>query len=125
MRDDIKDRLKEIFDNTIESGIKYDGSVDKPEYYNLFCKAAANEQLFQLMGNNLCMFNCQKEGKDVVMMLFSIPINSSEEAGAKNVAERVMEVVENSEECFITLDNVKTEPVQEDKFVYVTIVKCI
>ena len=121
----VKERLKEIFEYTIESGIKYDGSVDKPEYYSLFCKAAANDQLFQLMGNNLCMFNCQMEGKDVVMMLFSIPINSSEEAGAKNVAERVMEVVESSEECFITLDNVKTEPVQEDKFVYVTVVKCI
>ena len=121
----VKERLKEIFENTIESGSKYDGSVDIPEAYRLFCKAAANDQLFQLMGNNLCMFNCQMEGKDVVMMLFSIPINSSEEAGAKNVAERVMEVVESSEECFITLDNVKTEPVQEDKFVYVTVVKCI
>jgi hypothetical protein len=71
------------------------------------------------------MFNCQKEGKEAVMMLFSIPINSSEEAGAKNVAERVMEVVENSEECFVTLDDIKTEPVQEDKFVYVTIIKSI
>jgi len=121
----VKERLKEIFETTIESGIKYDGSVDKPEYYSLFCKAAANDQLYQLMGNNLCMFNCQMEGKEVVMMLFSIPINSSEEAGAKNVAERVMEVVESSEECFITLDDVKTEPVQEDKFVYVTVVKCI
>ena len=87
----VKERLKEIFENTIESGIKYDGSVDKPEYYSLFCKAAANDQLYQLMGNNLCMFNCQMNGKEVVMMLFSIPINSSEEAGAKNVAERVME----------------------------------
>jgi len=121
----IKERLKEIFENTIESGIKYDGSVDKPEYYNLFCKAAAHDQLYHLMGNNICMFNCQKEGTDVVMMLFSIPINSSEEAGAKNVAERVMEVVENSEDCFVTLDDIKTEPVQEDKFVYVTVVKSV
>ncbi len=121
----VNERLKEIFENTVESGINYEGSVDKPEYYNLFCKAAANDQLYQLMGNNLCMFNCQSEGKEVVMMLFSIPINSSEEAGAKNVAERVMEVVENSEACFVTLDDVKTEPVKEDKFVYVTIVKSI
>jgi len=125
MREDIKDRLKEIFENTIESGIKYEGSIDKPEYYNLFCKAASKDQLYQLMGNNLCMFNCLKEGKEAVMMLFSIPINSSEEAGAKNVAERVMEVVENSEECFVTLDDIKTEPVQEDKFVYVTVIKSI
>lgn len=121
----IKERLKEIFENTIESGIKYDGSVDKPEYYNLFCKAAANDQLYKLMGNNLCMFNCQIDGNETVMMLFSIPINSSEEAGAKNVAERVMEVVENIENCFITIDDIKTEPVQEDKFIYVTAFKSI
>ncbi len=125
MSSHIKEKLKEIFESTVESGVSYDGSVDKPEYYNLFCKAAANDQLFQLMGNNLCMFNCQKDGKDVVMMLFSIPINTSEDAGAKNVAERVMEVVENSEECFVTLDDIRTEPVQEDKFVYVTVVKSI
>jgi len=121
----IKERLREIFENTIESGIKYTGSVEKPEYYNLFCKAAANDQLYQLMGNNLCMFNCQKENKDAVMMMFSIPINSSEEAGAKNVAERVMEIVENAEECFVILDDVKTETVQEDKFIYITIIKNI
>jgi len=71
------------------------------------------------------MFNCQKENKDAIMILFSIPINTSEDAGAKNVAERVMEVVENLEECFITLDEVKTEPIQEDKFVYITIIKII
>lgn len=121
----VQERLKEIFENTLESGIRYEGPVDKPEYYNMFCKAASNDQLFQLMGNNLCMFNCRKDEEDVVMMMFSIPINSSEEAGAKNVAERVMEVVENIEECFITIDDIKTEPVQEDKFVYVTVVKSI
>lgn len=121
----IKERLKEIFETTIEIGIKYEGSVEKPEYYNLFCKAAANDQLFQLMGNNLCMFNCESNNKDAVMMLFSIPINTSEDAGAKNVAERVMEIVENIEDCFITIDDIKTEPVQEDKFVYITAVKNI
>jgi hypothetical protein len=121
----IKERLKEIFESTLESGIRYEGSIEKPDYYNLFCKAAANDQLYQLMGNNLCMFNCQKDGKEAVMMLFSIPINSSEEAGAKNVAERVMEVVENSEACFITLDDIRTEPVKEDKFVYITVVKSV
>jgi hypothetical protein len=121
----IKERLKEIFENTIESGIKYTGSIEKPDYYSLFCKAASNDQLYQLMGNNLCMFNCQKENQDGVIMLFSIPINSSEDAGAKNVAERVMEVVENAEKCFITLDDIRTEPVQEDKFVYITVLKII
>jgi len=125
MSSHIHEKLKEIFENTIDTGIKYDGSIDKPEYYNLFCKAAANDQLFKLMGNNLCMFNFQKDNIDFVMMLFSIPINSSEEAGTKNVAERVMEVIENVEKCFIVLDYVRSEPVQEDKFVYITVLKSV
>jgi len=117
------DRLKEVFETTVESGIKYEGSLDTPDYYGLFCKAAAQDQLFKLMGNNLCMFNCELDKTDAVMMLFSIPINTSEESGAKNVAERVMEVVQNVEICFVTLDELKSEQVQEDKFVYVTAIK--
>jgi hypothetical protein len=119
----IKQRLKDIFETTIESGIKYDGVIENPDYYGLFCKAAANDQLFKLMGNNLCMFNCELDNTEAVMILFSIPINTSEESGAKNVAERVMEVVENMEKCFTTLDELKSEVVQEDKFVYVTALK--
>jgi hypothetical protein len=121
----IQVRLKEIFETTVEAGIKYDGVLENPDYYGLFCKAASKDQLYKLMGNNLCMFNCELESKDSVMILFSIPINTSEESGAKNVAERVMEVIENLELCFTTLDEVKSEVVQEDKFVYVTAIKKI
>jgi len=120
----VKERLKEVFESTVDMGIKYEGSVENLEYYSLFCKAAAKDQLHKLMGNNLCMFNCSMEGEDAVMMIFSIPINSKD-SGAKNVAERVMEVIGGVEECFITLDHVKSEEVKEDKFVYVTAVKKI
>jgi hypothetical protein len=119
----ITQRLKEIFETTVESGIKYEGPLETPDYYGLFCKAASNNQLFKLMGNNICMFNCEYDKADSVMILFSIPINTSEESGAKNVAERVMEVVENMEQCFTTLDDINTEQVPEDKFVYITALK--
>jgi hypothetical protein len=118
----VKERLTEIFEGTIENGEKFDGQCDNPEYYNLFCKAAAKDQLFKLMNNNLCMFNCKYEGEDAVMMLFSIPINSGD-SGAKNIAERVMRVVTEVEECFVTLDFVKSEEVKEDKFIYIIAVK--
>lgn len=120
----VKERLKEVFENTVDIGIKYEGSVENPEYYSLFCKAASKDQLHKLMGNNLCMFNCSYSGDDAVMMIFSIPINSKD-SGAKNVAERVMEVIGGVEECFITLDHVKSEEIKEDKFVYVTAIKKI
>lgn len=118
----VQDKLKEIFDNTIDVGIKYEGSCENPEYYNLFCKAAARNQLFKLMNNNLCMFNCKYGDKDAIMMIFSIPINSDEH-GAKNIAERVMRILEEVEECFTTLDYVNSEEVKEDKFVYIVAVK--
>ena len=75
------------------------------------------------MGNTLCMFRCEYQGRDAIMMMFSIPINSQEDTGAKNVAERVMEVVEATEKCFVTIDSMRSEEVKEDKFVYVTLIK--
>ena len=121
----IDERLKEIFENTVESGIRYEGSPENPEYFSLSCKAAANEKLFRLMGNNIFMFNCEYKEKDAVMIIFSIPINTSEESGAKSVAERVMQIVEETEKCFVTLDSIKSEEVKEDKFVYVTAIKTL
>jgi len=120
----VKERLKEVFENTIDTGIKYDDSIENLEYYNLFCKAASKDQLYKLMGNNLCMFNCNYDNEDSIMMIFSIPINT-QDSGAKNVAERVMEVIGGVEDCFVTLDHVKSEEVKEDKFVYVTAIKKI
>lgn len=118
----VKTKLKEIFESTIDSGLKYEGSHLTPEYYNLFCKAAAEEHLYKTKGNNVCMFNYSYNGDDTVMMLFSIPINSNE-TGAKNIAERVIEVVAMVEDCFITTDYIKSEEVKEDKFVYITVLK--
>jgi len=120
----IRDKLNEIFENTIESDLKYEGDIVNIKYYDLFVKAVAKKQLHKLMGNNLCMFNCEYEGKDAVMILFSIPINSKE-TGSKSIAERVMEILVGIEDCFTTLDTVKSEEVKEDKFVYVTAIKKI
>ena len=121
---DVKERLKEIFETTIDSGLKYEGTFNSPDYYNLFCKAASNQNLYKILGNNICMFNCLYEGADSVMMLFSIPVNSSE-SGAKNIAERVIEIIAAVEECFVTSDYMKSEEIKEDKFVYITVIKKI
>jgi hypothetical protein len=78
-----------------------------------------------MYGSELCTFNGKYLNEDAIIMLFAIPINSSEETGARNVAERVMEVITESEKCLVTLDYVKTDEVKEEKFVYVLIVKRI
>lgn len=118
----IQDKLKEVFELTIDSGINFEGNLEEIDYYNLFCKAASKDKLYKVMGNNVCMFNCELDHDDAVLMIFFLPINS-EESGAKNIAERVMEVVEQIELCFISIDYLKSEEVKEDKFIYVSAVK--
>lgn len=120
----IQDKLKEAFESTTESELKYDENINNIRYIDLFCKAASKHNLFKLMGSDVCMFNCNYNDKDGVLIVFYIPINS-EESGAKNIAERVMKVVEEIESCFVTLDYLKSEEVKEDKFVYITAVKCL
>ena len=121
---DVKNRLKEIFESTIESGIKYDGPIVNVNYFNIFCKAGEQKALYKMNGNNLCMFNYKYEDKDAIMIIFSMPINT-EDSGAKNIAERVMGVVEKIESCFITLDFLKSQEIKEDKFIYVIAIKVI
>jgi len=116
-------KIKEIFDSTPDSGLKYEGELANLDYYNLFCKAATKDHMFRVVGNNVCAFNYQFEETDAVLIIFSIPINTPEETGAKNVAERVMEVIENLEKSFVTLDYANSKEVKEDKFIYITMVK--
>ncbi len=116
-------KIKEIFDFVIESGSIHEEGIENPDYYNLFCKAATKDQLWRILGNNVCAFNYYFDNQDAVLLVFSIPINTPEETGAKNVAERVMEIVENMETILITLDYAHSKEVKEDKFIYITIVK--
>lgn len=119
-----REKLKEVFESTIESDLKYDGKIENIHYYELFCKAASKRKVFKLLGNDVCMTNYTYEGKDSILIVFFIPINSKE-TGAKTIAERVMQVVEEVETCFVTLDYLNSEEIKEDKFVYVSAVKCL
>jgi len=119
----LMNKLKEHFENTIEIGLMFDGNIKKMEYYNLFCKAASKDQLYKIFSNNLCMFNCSYNNNDSILMLFSIPINI--ETSSKNIAERVIEIVDLLEKTFITLDFLRSEEVREDKVVYITCIKKI
>ena len=121
--DRFKDKLKEVFETTIEDDIRYDDPLDTIDYYALFCKSGARNQLYRVKNNNLCMYNCSYENSDAVLMIFAIPINSEEESGGKYVAECIMDVIKTAEDCFVVLDYVNAKEVKEDKFVYVTLVK--
>ena len=98
---------------------------EKINYYNLFCKAAADDLLYKVQRNNFCMFNYYYNQIESVLMIFAIPINPSEEVEIKQVAERVMKIVRELENCFITLEYLNANEVSEDKFIYIIAVKKI
>jgi len=119
------DKVKDIFNSTIDSGNEYSGSNIDIDYYNLLCKATANSKLFKLFNCNLCMFKYKFEDKDSILILFGIPINVNAELtnDAKHVSERIMDVLRVLESCFITLDYMFTHESKEDKFVYIVAIK--
>jgi len=120
----IQKKLRYIYDTTLDRGPKFDGSLNEINYYNLVCKAASQDLLFNISSNNVCMFNYVYENNDSILMLFSVPITSSNEKD-KHISERIMDIIKQTEECFITLDYVNSKEVKDDKFIYITMVKNI
>lgn len=117
------ERLKEIFELTIDSDLKFEGKLENINYYNLMCKAATKDNFFKFRNNNLCMYNYNYKHLDSILMIFSIPINH--EVGSKNATERVMEILKDLEKTFITLEYIKSIEIKEDKFIYITAIKKI
>ncbi len=116
-------KLKEIFESSIEYDLKFEGLLENIDYYSILCKAASKDRLFKFKNNNLCMLNYKYKSDNSIIMIFSIPINTPQEVGAKNIAERVMEIITYLEKAFITIDYIKSEEVKEDKFIYIVAIK--
>ena len=119
-----KERLKQIYDLTLDNGLSYSGNIEELDFYSLLCKSTANNQLYKIVGCNLCMFNYKHENDEAVLIIFSIPASlNSENPESKHISERIMNVLEIVEECFSTVDHMNLKNVKEDKFTYLTIVK--
>ena len=101
-RNHLISRYIEIFNRTLESELTYSGEINTIDYYDLLCKAASKEHLYQIDGKNLCMFNYEHQGKEAVLIIISIPINT--DTKVKDVAEHVMDIVSVLEECFIKFE---------------------
>lgn len=117
-------RLTELFEQTEGEGEKYDGIFTDLNYFNLVSRAAANNALYEIDNNNVCMYKCKYEDYDSIMMIFSIPMNKDIKGGA-HITERIMDVIKNVEDCFVTTSYMNSLEVKDDKFVYVTIIKKI
>jgi hypothetical protein len=117
-----KEKLKKIFTNTVESKSEFKGSLEDINYISVLSRAGVEGRLTSLLGNNVCGFLCSYQDSSAVLIVFAIPISAKDD-GAKHVAERVMQIVDLCEECFVTLDYLSSKEIEEDRFVYVVVVK--
>lgn len=119
------ERLRNIYDETIELGSKIQiNDTNEIDYYSLLCSAIGNNKMHKMFNCNLCSFNCEFEGEDSVIMIFSVPITTqSEVPDKKHSSERIMDIIKIVEECFINIDLMKFKEVKSDKFSYITIIK--
>ena len=113
----------EIYQKTRDDhkNLRYDNDLDVINHYNAIMTAGMERHIFKMMGCNMCMLNCTYKEKESALMIFSVPIN--EETGSKAIADRVMEIVENIEDCFITVEYITSVENKDDNFVYVTAIK--
>jgi len=121
-----KDRLKQIFNSTIESGEDYSGPYENVDFYSLICKSAMNDHLYKIFSCNVMMFNYQFKDQKCVLLIFAIPIilnENNQKDHNKHVSERIMEILKLVEETFITVEHMAVETIDEDKFTYMLVIK--
>ena len=122
------ERLQDIYDETLESGVKIQlPNIEDIDYYSLLCKATANNKMYKMFNCNLCSFMCEFEGEDSVVVIYSLPAPSKldESPDKKHPSEKAMDIIKVIEQCFITVDYISFKEVKEDKFSYITAIKKI
>jgi hypothetical protein len=121
------ERIQDIFERTVEDcELKYEGNVENINYYNMFCKAGAEDFLFK-MDTEINFFSCRTKhnGNDGVMFIFSLPINDERNYRSKYISEKIMKIIEVLENTFVTIDYVRCNEVKTDKFVYLVMIKVL
>lgn len=124
-----KERLKQIFESTIDSGLRYTEKIEDIDFYTLLCKSTANNQLYKIFNCNLTMFNYKFEDEESVLIVFaiptSIPLDNKNKQENKHISEKIFDILKIIEECFITIDFMDLKNIKEDKFTYIVVVKKI
>jgi hypothetical protein len=120
----LEQKFRSAIEATLESeDLRYSGELKNMDYFSLFCKATAKDKLYKFLGLNVCMFNYIHEQQDSLLIIFSIP--NGEDSSTKDVADKVMDIVDLSEQLFITIDHLESTEIKDDKFIYTIVVKKI
>jgi len=122
MNEKVMKKVKDLFEKTIENGPYYTGKHDQIDYFALNCKGVAADSRIEIRKTSVVMFNYDFDGKDSILMLFSVPMTVD---SGGHIAERIMNVVRLTEKCFIFCDYTHSYESKEDNFVYITVIKII
>jgi hypothetical protein len=122
-----KDRLREFYLSTIESGSYTEGDIENLDYINLMCKSYAENKMYTMFSCSLFMFKYKYLDEDSILIIFSVPSPSNIEASddGKHISQKIMEIVKVVEDCFVSVDYMHLKEVKEEKFSYFTVVKKI
>lgn len=120
-------KFKELFEMTLESDHDYFGGLDDINFFGLMCKAAQGDYMRKIFNNDIVMFNTEYEDEDAVLIVVQIPVNVNDDdenvKTTKFVSSRVMKLIFLAEKCLVQLDVCETVQENEDKFVYIKMIK--
>ncbi len=121
------EKFKEMFEMTLESDHDFYGDLNNLNFFGLICTAAQGDFMRKIYNNDIVMFNTEYEDEDAVLIVVQIPVNVNEDEqntkGTKFVSNRVMKMIFLAEKCLVKLDICDTHQENEDKFVYIKMIK--
>lgn len=124
---DIIKKLRNVFEETINDGPDYNGPLKNMNCFRM--------QLLQRKGTiyeynnvNISMYRFKYLNYDSILMLFAIPLLADMEnptSDKRHLNDRVMSIMRDCENTFITLDYRHLSRVSEDKMMYLVCIKII
>jgi len=100
-------KFKRIFNETIENGPDYNGSLKKMDFFKMTFLHETEGSIHSHRDGNISMYRYKYLEHDSVLMVFSIPLHpdlKNSNADRRHINDRVMSIMRECENSFITLD---------------------
>jgi len=120
-------KFKRIFNETVEDGPDYNGPLKNMDFFKMQLLHKEGTIHFH-NGCNITMYKYNYLNCDSVLMVFAIPLHPNLEdsnADKRHMNDRVMSIMRECENSFITLDYRHLEKVKTDAMMYLVCIKKI
>lgn len=115
----LQNKLLQVFNDTLQNGIELNKNLDEIDGFYDFTKAEYNK-MNKFLSSNLCAFRYKYKEKESVLLLFAVPVNSTDPK-SKHVSERIIEIIKYLEETFISLEYLTV--ISQEKHNYIVAIK--